>query len=81
MTGNPGGPAYEVLCNNPASLGANRQVPVETLIPSRPFPPGFIMLAITQTYGGPAADGADAVAAPGGPLHGQVRDRPTARTC
>ena len=53
MTGNPGGPAYEVLCTNPASLAANRQVPVETLLPSRPFPPGFIALSITQAYGGP----------------------------
>ena len=54
VTGNPGGPAYEVLCNNPASLGANRQAPVETLLPSKPFPPGFIALSITQVYGGPS---------------------------
>jgi hypothetical protein len=53
VTGHPGGPGYEVLCTNPASLVANRQVPVETLIPSRPFPPGFIALSITQAYGGP----------------------------
>ncbi len=53
VTGNPGGPGYEVLCTNPASLAANRQVPVETLLPSRPFPPGFIALSITQAYGGP----------------------------
>ena len=53
VTGNPGGPGYEVLCTNPASLAANRQVPVETLFPSRPFPPGFIALSITQAYGGP----------------------------
>ena len=41
-----------MVCNNPASLGANRAVPGETLIPSKPFPPGFIGLAITQIYGG-----------------------------
>jgi len=57
VTGAPGGPGLEVVCNNPASLGANREVPGETLIPSKPFPPGFIGLAIAQTYGGaqPAA--------------------------
>ena len=52
VTGLPGGPGLEVMCNNPASLGANREVQVETLIPSEPFPPGFIGLAIAQTYGG-----------------------------
>ncbi len=54
VQGNPGGPGYEVLCNNPASLGANREVPVQTLAPSKPFPPGFIAVAITVLYGGPA---------------------------
>ena len=52
VTGAPGGPGLEVVCNNPASLGANREVPGETLIPSEPFPPGFIALAIAQLYGG-----------------------------
>ena len=53
VTGNPGGPGYEVVCTNPASLGANRQVEIEPLIPGKPFPPGFIALSITQAYGGP----------------------------
>jgi len=52
VTGLPGGPGLEVVCNNPASLGANRGVQLETLVPSKPFPPGFISLAIMQTYGG-----------------------------
>ena len=52
LTGLPGGPGYEVVCTNPASLGANREVPGHTLIPSKPFPPGFISLAILQIYGG-----------------------------
>jgi hypothetical protein len=53
VTGLPGGPGLEVVCNNPASLGANRPVGAETLFPGKPFPPGFIALGITQLYGGP----------------------------
>ena len=52
VTGLPGGPGLEVVCNNPASLGANRTVPGETLVPSKPFPPGFIAIGIAQLYGG-----------------------------
>ena len=52
VTGLPGGPGLEVVCNNPASLGANRATPAETLVPGEPFPPGFIALAMTQLYGG-----------------------------
>ena len=50
--GFPAGPDYEVLCTNPASLGANDRVPLSTFLRSEPFP-GVLGALLVQTYGGP----------------------------
>jgi hypothetical protein len=50
--GLPHGPDYEVLCTNPASLGANERTEVVTYLRGEPFP-GFIGLLNTVMYGGP----------------------------
>ena len=50
--GMPWGPDYEVLCTNPASLGANDRVPLHTLLRSEPFP-GVIEPLLLLMYGGP----------------------------
>jgi hypothetical protein len=50
--GLPSGPDYEVLCTNPASLGANARVPTTSLLRSEPFP-GSIGAALVIMYGGP----------------------------
>ena len=50
--GFPAGPDYEVLCSNPASLGANERVPLSTYLRSEPFP-GVIGALLVQMYGGP----------------------------
>ncbi|MCW3041316.1 MAG: hypothetical protein JWM31_3221, partial [Solirubrobacterales bacterium] len=50
--GLPAGPDYEVLCTNPASLGANDRAPLSTLIRTEPYP-GVIGVGLTTTYGGP----------------------------
>ena len=48
----PIGPGYEVLCTNPASLGANEQAPLSTYLRSEPFP-GVIGALLVVMYGGP----------------------------
>jgi hypothetical protein len=48
----PAGPDYEVLCTNPASLGANERTELTTYLRGEPFP-GFIGLLNTVMYGGP----------------------------
>ena len=50
--GLPAGPDYEVLCTNPASLGANERRELTTILRGEPFP-GFLGLLMTQMYGGP----------------------------
>ncbi|MDQ4125593.1 MAG: DUF3089 domain-containing protein, partial [Actinomycetota bacterium] len=50
--GLPYGPEYEVLCTNPASLGANERREVTTYLRGEPFP-GIIGGLMTVMYGGP----------------------------
>jgi hypothetical protein len=50
--GFPAGPDYEILCTNPASLGANDRAPLSTYLRSEPFL-GVIGVLLVQTYGGP----------------------------
>jgi hypothetical protein len=50
--GFPSGPDYEVLCTNPASLGANERRPLVTLLRGQPFP-GVIGALLVAMYGGP----------------------------
>ena len=50
--GFPAGPSYEVLCSNPASLGANERKPLTSYLRSEPFP-GVIGALLVETYGGP----------------------------
>ncbi|UTI64023.1 DUF3089 domain-containing protein [Paraconexibacter antarcticus] len=49
--GLPAGPQYEVLCTNPASLAANAQAPLSTLVRTDAYP-GIIGGGLTLTYGG-----------------------------
>ena len=53
--GLPAGPEYEVLCTNPASLGANEQRPLTTYVRTERFP-GSIGTGLTVMYGGPPPD-------------------------
>lgn len=50
--GLPAGPEYEVLCTNPASLGANKERRLSTYLRSDPFP-GVIGGLLVLMYGGP----------------------------
>jgi hypothetical protein len=50
--GFPGGPEYEVLCTNPASLTANERRPLHTLLRGEPFP-GVLGALLVTMYGGP----------------------------
>jgi hypothetical protein len=50
--GFPAGPSYEVLCSNPASLGANQRTPLTSYLRSEPFP-GLIGGLLVVMYGGP----------------------------
>ena len=50
--GLPAGPAYEVLCTNPGSLGANRDVTFTSVLRSEPFP-GILGGVLLEMYGGP----------------------------
>jgi len=50
--GFPAGPDYEVLCTNPASLGANARKPLTSILRSEPFP-GLIGALLVEMYGGP----------------------------
>jgi hypothetical protein len=50
--GFPAGPDYEVLCTNPASLGANERKPFTSYLRSEPFP-GLIGALLVEMYGGP----------------------------
>jgi hypothetical protein len=50
--GFPAGPDYEVLCSNPASLGANQRRPLTSYLRSEPFP-GTIGALLVVMYGGP----------------------------
>ena len=50
--GLPAGPDYEVLCTNPASLGANELRPLTTYVRSEEFP-GSIGAGLLVMYGGP----------------------------
>src|SRR3954470_5098019 len=50
--GFPAGPDYEVLCTNPASLGANARTPLTSILRSEPFP-GLIGALLVEMYGGP----------------------------
>ncbi len=50
--GFPSGPDYEVLCTNPASLGANERRPLTTYLRGEPFP-GVIGALLVRMYGGP----------------------------
>ena len=50
--GFPAGPEYEVLCTNPASLGANERREITTYLRGEPFP-GFLGALMTVMYGGP----------------------------
>jgi hypothetical protein len=49
--GFPAGPDFEVLCTNPASLGANDRRPLSTLLRSEPYP-GILGIFLAQMYGG-----------------------------
>lgn len=49
--GLPAGPDYEVLCTNPASLGANARTPLSTYLRTEPYP-GLIGAGLLVTYGG-----------------------------
>ena len=51
--GLPAGAAFEVLCTNPGSLGANAPSTFTGLLRSEPFP-GSIGAALVIMYGGPA---------------------------
>ncbi|HEX8207240.1 MAG TPA: DUF3089 domain-containing protein, partial [Solirubrobacteraceae bacterium] len=48
----PAGPDYEVLCTNPASLGANERTELTTYLRGEPFP-GVIGGLNSVMYGGP----------------------------
>jgi hypothetical protein len=50
--GFPAGPGYEILCTNPASLGANERAPLSTYLRSEPFP-GLLGALLVEMYGGP----------------------------
>jgi hypothetical protein len=50
--GFPAGPDYEVLCTNPASLGANERKALTTYLRSEPFP-GVLGALLVEMYGGP----------------------------
>lgn len=50
--GLPFGPEYEVLCTNPASLGANERREVTTYLRGEPFP-GILGGLMVVMYGGP----------------------------
>ena len=50
--GFPGGPDYEVLCTNPASLGVNERRALTTYMRSEPFP-GILGALLVEMYGGP----------------------------
>jgi hypothetical protein len=50
--GFPGGPDYEVLCTNPASIAANARTPLSTYLRSEPFP-GVLGALLTEMYSGP----------------------------
>ncbi len=50
--GLPHGPDHEVLCTNPASLGANERREVTTYLRGEPFP-GILGGLMTVMYGGP----------------------------
>ena len=50
--GFPTGDEYEIVCTNPASLGANERVPLSTYLRGEPFH-GFIGLLLVEMYGGP----------------------------
>ena len=50
--GFPSGADYEVLCTNPASLGANERRPLTTYVRGQPFP-GVIGGLLVAMYGGP----------------------------
>jgi hypothetical protein len=50
--GLPVGPDYEVLCTNPASLGANDRSEITTYLRGEPFP-GVIGGLLAVMYGGP----------------------------
>nr|WP_281363380.1 DUF3089 domain-containing protein [Nocardioides perillae] len=49
--GLPAGPAYEVVCTNPADLAGNRRRTARTVVRSEPFP-GVIGLLLVQTFRG-----------------------------
>jgi hypothetical protein len=51
--GLPTGPGLEVICTDPAKLAGVAGGALQTLVPSAPFAPGFIALAIDLMYGGP----------------------------
>ena len=53
--GLPAGPEYEVLCTNPASLGANELTPLTTYVRSEEFP-GSIGVGLAVMYGGEPPD-------------------------
>jgi hypothetical protein len=48
----PSGPQYEVACTNPASLTANAETPLTTLLPTSAYP-GLVGIALTLMFGGP----------------------------
>jgi Protein of unknown function (DUF3089) len=50
--GFPSGADYEVVCTNPASLGANERRPLTTYLRGQPFP-GAIGALLVAMYGGP----------------------------
>jgi hypothetical protein len=65
-------PGHEVLCTNPASLGADRRRTVTTLLRREPFP-GLLGAGLRLLHGVGAAGGADAVAPAGRPLQRPLR--------
>jgi hypothetical protein len=50
--GFPAGPKYEVLCTNPASLGADKEMTFTPLLRTEPFP-GALGAGLMVMYGGP----------------------------
>ena len=73
LTGQPVPPNVEVACVNPASIGANAESPAQPLVPSEPFAPGLLSLAILQLYGGFPPTAATTWVAAAGPLHRPLR--------
>ena len=72
--GFPSGPDYEVLCTNPASLGANERRPLTTYLRGQPFP-GVIGTLLVAMYGGPQPEAPTAFVQPADRYTGRCERR------